>query len=108
MTSPCMGSSPCLENRAIGAPTKSPRSCSDAQLNIFSAILASRLHYVALFREHYALDCSNPARCHMALRSSWEGFLRLNLSSLPAKAYSPPKKEKGRLASNLSQGSCHT
>src|SRR5438477_1173545 len=107
MTSPCMGSSPCLENRAIGAPTKSPRSCSDAQLNIFSAILASRLHYVALFREHYALDCSHPARCHMALRSSWEGFLRLNLISVPVKAYSATQKGKGRIGFHLIHEKCH-
>ena len=37
----------------------------------------------------------------MALRSSWEGFLRLNLISVPVKAYSATQKGKGRIGFHL-------
>src|SRR5438874_4876826 len=44
----------------------------------------------------------------MALRSSWEGFLRLNLISVPVKAYSAAVSGRGKIGFHLLHAKCHS
>ena len=44
----------------------------------------------------------------MALRSSWEGFLRLNLISVPVKAYSAAVSGRGKIGFHMLHAKCHS
>jgi DNA end-binding protein Ku len=51
--------------------------------------------------------CLRPSEvANMALRSSWEGFLRLNLISVPVKAYSATQSGGGRIGFHLIHAKC--
>ena len=43
----------------------------------------------------------------MALRSSWEGYLRLNLISVPVKAYSATIAGRGKISFHQIHATCH-
>ncbi len=44
----------------------------------------------------------------MALRSSWEGFLRFNLIAVPVKAYSAGVASRGKIGFHLLHAKCHS
>src|SRR5947208_3034048 len=44
----------------------------------------------------------------MAMRSSWEGYLRLNLISVPVKAFSATVSGKGRIGFHLLHSTCNS
>src|SRR5262245_9412116 len=44
----------------------------------------------------------------MALRSSWEGYIRLNLISVPVKAYSATVRGRGRIGFHLLHSKCNS
>jgi len=44
----------------------------------------------------------------MALRSTWEGYLRLNLLSVPVKAYSATVTGRGKIGFHLIHSKCNS
>src|SRR4051794_26714907 len=49
----------------------------------------------------------HPEHLHMASRTSWEGYLRLNLLSVPVKAYSATVSGKGKIGFHLIHAKCN-
>src|SRR5439155_17231034 len=46
--------------------------------------------------------------CTMALRANWDGFLRLNLVSIPVRAYTAAAPGHGKIAFHLIHKKCHS